>query len=213
MAESIEKKGKNWPLSNHEAVKKYREKKKARAASLEDEVVRLRAKNQHLMKRLQGQALLEAEIVRLKCLLVDIRGRMEGKIGSFSYQKLNKARDIYRCLGNHNIDQKQWRRFRRVRLKSGPVVELSGKTCHLRRLYHLQLLPMLPLERSLISVAEANTTDGAPLMGTRNWHESYACYVYFMEANQEKIVEAGGLSSLLMLLTTYEDEMRPIKRS
>lgn len=28
----------------------------------------------------------------------------------------------------------------------------------------------------------------------------------FIEANQEKIVEAGGLTSLLMLLRTYEDE-------
>lgn len=28
----------------------------------------------------------------------------------------------------------------------------------------------------------------------------------FTEGNQEKIVEAGGLTSLLMLLRTYEDE-------
>ncbi|CAI0557528.1 unnamed protein product [Linum tenue] len=63
------------------------EKKKARAASLEDEVVKLRALNQQLMKRVQGQAALEAEIARLKCLLVDIRGRIEGEIGSFPYQK------------------------------------------------------------------------------------------------------------------------------
>ncbi|XP_038887814.1 basic leucine zipper 23-like [Benincasa hispida] len=86
-AESTEKKSKKRPLGNREAVRKYREKKKARAASLEDEVVRLRALNQHLMKRLQGQAALEAEIARLKCLLVDIRGRIEGEIGSFPYQK------------------------------------------------------------------------------------------------------------------------------
>ncbi|KAK9987752.1 hypothetical protein SO802_027991 [Lithocarpus litseifolius] len=86
-AESTEKKGKKRPLGNREAVRKYREKKKARTASLEDEVVRLRAVNQQLMKRLQGQAALEAEIARLKCLLVDIRGRIEGEIGSFPYQK------------------------------------------------------------------------------------------------------------------------------
>ena len=30
--------------------------------------------------------------------------------------------------------------------------------------------------------------------------------VYITEGNQEKIVEAGGLTSLLMLLRTYEDE-------
>ncbi|XP_022136167.1 basic leucine zipper 19-like [Momordica charantia] len=86
-AESTEKKSKKRPTGNREAVRKYREKKKARAASLEDEVVRLRALNQHLMKRLQGQAALEAEVARLKCLLVDIRGRIEGEIGSFPYQK------------------------------------------------------------------------------------------------------------------------------
>ncbi|KAK9287001.1 hypothetical protein L1049_015409 [Liquidambar formosana] len=86
-AESTEKKTKKRPLGNREAVRKYREKKKARAASLEDEVVRLRTLNQQLLKRLQGQAALEAEIARLKCLLVDIRGRIEGEIGSFPYQK------------------------------------------------------------------------------------------------------------------------------
>ncbi|KAJ0009990.1 basic leucine zipper 23-like [Pistacia vera] len=86
-AESSEKKSKKRPLGNREAVRKYREKKKARAASLEDEVVRLRAVNQQLLKRLQGQAAMEAEIARLKCLLVDIRGRIEGEIGSFPYQK------------------------------------------------------------------------------------------------------------------------------
>ncbi|XP_022873082.1 basic leucine zipper 19-like [Olea europaea var. sylvestris] len=86
-AESTEKKGKKRPLGNREAVRKYREKKKARTASLEDEVVRLRALNSQLIKRVQGQAVLEAEIARLKCLLVDIRGRIEGEIGSFPYQK------------------------------------------------------------------------------------------------------------------------------
>ncbi|KHN25468.1 hypothetical protein glysoja_010385 [Glycine soja] len=92
--ESAEKKSsssKKRSLGNKEAVRKYREKKKARAASLEDEVVKLRALNQHLMKKLKGQAAgqaaLEAEIARLKCLLVDIRGRIEGEIGSFPYQK------------------------------------------------------------------------------------------------------------------------------
>ncbi|GJT76266.1 hypothetical protein Tco_1042991 [Tanacetum coccineum] len=34
-----------------------------------------------------SQAGLEAEVARLKCLLVDIRGRIEGEIGSFTYQK------------------------------------------------------------------------------------------------------------------------------
>ncbi|KAI3728957.1 hypothetical protein L6452_17602 [Arctium lappa] len=90
-AESSEKKGKKRPSGNREAVRKYREKKKARAASLEDEVVRLRALNQQLMKRIQSQVGLEAEVGRLKCLLVDIRGRIDGEIGSFPYQKQHPA--------------------------------------------------------------------------------------------------------------------------
>ncbi|KAL0365671.1 UNVERIFIED_CONTAM: Basic leucine zipper 23 [Sesamum angustifolium] len=102
-AESVEKKAKKRPLGNREAVRKYREKKKARTASLEDEVVRLRTLNQQLMKRLQGQALLEAEIARLKCLLVDIRGRIEGEIGSFPYQKPTKSGDVYQNIANPNL--------------------------------------------------------------------------------------------------------------
>lgn len=86
-SESSGKKSKKRPLGNREAVRKYREKKKAKAASLEDEVIRLRAVNNQLLKRLQGQAALEAEVTRLKCLLVDIRGRIEGEIGTFPYQK------------------------------------------------------------------------------------------------------------------------------
>lgn len=86
-AESVEKKGKKRPLGNREAVRKYREKKKAHTASLEDEVVRLRALNQELLKRLQRQADLEREVARLKFFLLDIRGRIEGAIGSFPYQK------------------------------------------------------------------------------------------------------------------------------
>uniref|UniRef100_A0A5B7B0K5 BZIP domain-containing protein n=1 Tax=Davidia involucrata TaxID=16924 RepID=A0A5B7B0K5_DAVIN len=102
-AESAENKSKKRPLGNREAVRKYREKKKARAASLEDEVVRLRGLNQQLLKRLQGQAALEAEIARLKCLLVDIRGRIEGEIGSFPYQKSAKSGDVYGNLANPNL--------------------------------------------------------------------------------------------------------------
>ncbi|CAL5399802.1 unnamed protein product [Camellia sinensis] len=102
-AESSEKKSKKCPTGNREAVRKYREKKKARTASLEDEVVRLRAVNQQLVKRLQGQAALETEIARLKCLLVDIRGRIEGEIGSFPYQKPSKNGDMYQNPVNPNL--------------------------------------------------------------------------------------------------------------
>nr|GMC78328.1 basic leucine zipper 23-like [Ipomoea batatas]GMC87503.1 basic leucine zipper 23-like [Ipomoea batatas] len=102
-AESADKIAKKRPSGNREAVRKYREKKKARAASLEDEVVRLRTINQQLLKRLQGQAVLEAEIARLKCLLVDIRGRIEGEIGSFPYQKPVKSGDLYPNLANPTL--------------------------------------------------------------------------------------------------------------
>ncbi|CAL9060660.1 unnamed protein product [Musa banksii] len=82
---------KKRPCNNREAVRKYREKKKAHAASLEEEAAHLRAINQQLLKRLQNQAALEAEIARLKCLLVDLRGRIEGEIGSFPYHKPAKG--------------------------------------------------------------------------------------------------------------------------
>ncbi|KAH9622560.1 hypothetical protein KSS87_020083 [Heliosperma pusillum] len=85
---------------NREAVRKYRQKKKAHAASLEDEVVKLQALNQQLLKRLQGQAALEAEVVRLKSLLVDIRGRISGEIGNFPYQRPVKSGDVYQNIGN-----------------------------------------------------------------------------------------------------------------
>ncbi|OAY77026.1 hypothetical protein ACMD2_20033 [Ananas comosus] len=88
-AESAEKSScpKKRLRGNRDAVKKYREKKKAHAASLEEEAAKLRALNQQLMNRLQGEAALVAEAARLRCLLVDIRGRIEGEIGSFPYQK------------------------------------------------------------------------------------------------------------------------------
>ena len=85
--EKLKKASKKSSFGNREAVRKYREKKKAWAASLEDEVTQLREINRQLMKRLQGQAALEAEVMRLRCLLVDIRGRIDGEIGAFPYQK------------------------------------------------------------------------------------------------------------------------------
>ncbi|KAK4377369.1 hypothetical protein RND71_003665 [Anisodus tanguticus] len=102
-AESNIGKKQKRPLSNKEAVRKYHEKNKARVASLEDEVVRLRAINQQLSKKLQGQAVLEAEISRLKCLLVDIRGRIEGEIGSFPYHKPMESGNLNQNLVNPNL--------------------------------------------------------------------------------------------------------------
>ncbi|KAL8143314.1 hypothetical protein V2J09_016346 [Rumex salicifolius] len=89
-AESLDKK--RPKKGNREAVRKYREKKKARAALLEDEIFRLKAVNQHLVQRLRGQAALEAEVARLKCLLVDLRARIQGEISSFfPYQMSGKS--------------------------------------------------------------------------------------------------------------------------
>ncbi|KAL9244851.1 hypothetical protein vseg_018572 [Gypsophila vaccaria] len=88
---------------NKEAVRKYRQKKKAHAASLEEEVMKLRVLNQQLLRRLQGQAALEAEVVRLKSLLVDIRGRIGGEIGSFPYQKPVRSGDVYQHVGNGSV--------------------------------------------------------------------------------------------------------------
>ena len=75
------------PLGNREAVRKYREKKKAHAAYLEEEVKKLRVINQQLMRKLQGQAALEAEVVRLRSLLVDLRAKIDGELGVYPFQK------------------------------------------------------------------------------------------------------------------------------
>ncbi|KAK1295385.1 hypothetical protein QJS10_CPA16g01138 [Acorus calamus] len=75
------------PLGNREAVRKYREKKKAHAAYLEEEVKKLRVMNQQLLKRLQGQSALEAEVLRLRSLLMDIRGKIDAEVGVFPFQR------------------------------------------------------------------------------------------------------------------------------
>lgn len=75
------------PSGNREAVRKYREKKKAHAAYLEEEVKKLRMVNQQLVKRLQRQTILEAEVLRLRSILVDLRGKIDNELGSFPFQK------------------------------------------------------------------------------------------------------------------------------
>ncbi|XP_068660387.1 basic leucine zipper 19-like [Aristolochia californica] len=75
------------PLGNREAVRKYREKKKAHTAYLEEEVKKLHLLNQQLLRKLQGQALLEAEIMSLRTLLLDLRGKIDCELGVFPFQK------------------------------------------------------------------------------------------------------------------------------
>ncbi|XP_059649150.1 basic leucine zipper 24-like [Cornus florida] len=72
---------------NKEAVRKYREKKKAHTAFLEEEVKKLRVLNQHLVRKLQGQSMLEAEVLRLRGLLMDLRGKIDNELGVLSFQK------------------------------------------------------------------------------------------------------------------------------
>lgn len=73
------------PSGNREAVRKYREKKKAHTAYLEEEVKKLHLVNQQLIRKLQGQKLLEAEITRLRSLLIDLRGKIDNELGAFPF--------------------------------------------------------------------------------------------------------------------------------
>ncbi|PUZ53496.1 hypothetical protein GQ55_5G055700 [Panicum hallii var. hallii] len=75
------------PLGNREAVRKYWEKKKTHAAFLEEEVKKLRAANQQLLRRLQDHAALEAEVVRLRSLLLDVRGKIDAEVSASPFQK------------------------------------------------------------------------------------------------------------------------------
>lgn len=93
-SESLPDAKKQRPSGNRAAVRKYREKKKAHTALLEEEVAHLKAVNQQLVKKLQSHSALEAEVARLRCLLVDIRGRIEGEIGTFPYQRSVKSNEF-----------------------------------------------------------------------------------------------------------------------
>ncbi|GJN28370.1 hypothetical protein PR202_gb16481 [Eleusine coracana subsp. coracana] len=71
---------------NRDAVRKYRQKKKAHTKHLEEEVKKLRAINQQLVEKLQGQGALEAEVLRLRTLLVDVRAKIDGALGNYPFQ-------------------------------------------------------------------------------------------------------------------------------
>ncbi|WOL17125.1 basic leucine zipper 23-like [Canna indica] len=76
------------PLGNKEAVRKYREKKKAQASFLEEEAKKLRVANQQLVRRLQGQAVLVAEVARLRSLLVDVREKIDAQLFGVTSQNV-----------------------------------------------------------------------------------------------------------------------------
>uniref|UniRef100_A0A2P2PHW7 Uncharacterized protein LOC107417784 n=1 Tax=Rhizophora mucronata TaxID=61149 RepID=A0A2P2PHW7_RHIMU len=84
------------PSGNREAVRKYREKKKAHTAYLEDEVKKLQLLNQQLLRKLQGQAILEAEVLRLRSLLVDLKGKIDNELGAFPFQKQCNTTTIFK---------------------------------------------------------------------------------------------------------------------
>lgn len=54
-------------------MRKYRERKKARTEYLEGEVARLQSINGQLVKRLQGQTAMAAELHRLRGILSDLQ--------------------------------------------------------------------------------------------------------------------------------------------
>lgn len=86
---------------NREAVRKYREKKKAHAAYLEEEVKKLRHMNQVLMGKLQKQSILEAEISRLRALLLGLRGKIDDELREFPFQReCNSMNTSVNSLGN-----------------------------------------------------------------------------------------------------------------
>ncbi|XP_031126626.1 basic leucine zipper 24-like isoform X2 [Ipomoea triloba] len=75
---------------NREAVRKYREKKKAHTAYLEEEVRKLRALNEQMVKKVERQVVLEAEVMRLRGLLLKLRDKIidsEGSGSGFPFQK------------------------------------------------------------------------------------------------------------------------------
>ncbi|XP_061352481.1 basic leucine zipper 24-like [Gastrolobium bilobum] len=85
---------------NREAVRKYREKKKAHTAYLEEEVKKLRMVNQQLVRKLKGQALLEAELLRLRSILAHLKGKIDNELGDFPFQKQCNSSTIFKVGDN-----------------------------------------------------------------------------------------------------------------
>lgn len=68
-------------------MRKYREKKKARTAYLEDEVKRLQSLNEQMLRKLQSQEMMESELIRLRTLVVEMQGKIDVELCGFSFQK------------------------------------------------------------------------------------------------------------------------------
>lgn len=88
-------------------MRKYREKKKAHAAYLEQEVKKLRDINHQLVKKLQRKAALEAELVSLRRLLSDFKGKIDGELGDFPFQTSCNGEGLHcnvtaQCGGGNN---------------------------------------------------------------------------------------------------------------
>nr|KAJ0211451.1 hypothetical protein LSAT_V11C400168620 [Lactuca sativa] len=91
---------------NRVAVRKYREKKKAQNAYLEEEVKKLRVANRGLIRKLQIQAALEAEAVRLRRLLLNLKAQIgyELSVSPFYKQNCNGSSDGCSGRDEHYFD-------------------------------------------------------------------------------------------------------------
>ena len=72
--------GRKRPVTNREAVRKYRERKKQHTAQLSEQLEEQKSINQQLIRRLSAQTALESEVVRLRCLLSEIRGKLDSEM-------------------------------------------------------------------------------------------------------------------------------------
>ncbi|KAI3731795.1 hypothetical protein L1987_62984 [Smallanthus sonchifolius] len=87
------------PSGNRVAVRKYREKKKAQNAYLEEEVKKLRVVNRVLTRKLQLQAALEAEAVRLRSLLMGLKAQIGNELGVSPLYKQDCNGASHGCIG------------------------------------------------------------------------------------------------------------------
>ncbi|KAK9125177.1 hypothetical protein Scep_014023 [Stephania cephalantha] len=111
------------PSGNREAVRKYREKKKAHAAYLEEEVKKLRSLNQQLIRKLQGHAMFETEVLRLRSILIDLRGKIDNELGVFPFHK--------QCVSTTSFEEEN-SRIQSIGESAGPRCETVVPCLHPR---------------------------------------------------------------------------------